>query len=58
MKEKFPKKTTTDLLEDEINDCQKLIEVIEKEKTIGEYPKVKEKLRPLEALIEKSPRLG
>jgi hypothetical protein len=41
MRAKFPKKTTTDLLEDEITYCQKLIDVIEKEKTICEYPKVK-----------------
>jgi hypothetical protein len=52
MKSKFPKKSTTDLLEDEIEYSQKLIEVIEKEKTICEYPKVKEKLNVLKENIE------
>lgn len=52
MKDKFPKKSTTDLLEDEITYCQKLIEVIEKEKTICEYPKVKEKLNFLKETVE------
>lgn len=31
MKSKFPAKTTTDALEDEIDYCQKLIDVIDKE---------------------------
>jgi hypothetical protein len=52
MRAKFPKKTTTDLLEDEITYCQKLIDVIEKEKTICEYPKVKEKLNFLKETVE------
>lgn len=51
MKEKFPSKTTTDVLEDEIEYCQKLIEVIEKEDTISEYPKVKEKLNLLKETL-------
>ncbi|WP_257352390.1 transposase, partial [Pseudalkalibacillus decolorationis] len=51
-KDKFPKKTTTDLLEDEIDYCQKLIDVIEKETTICEYPKVKEKLNFLKETVE------
>lgn len=51
MKEKFPTKTTTDILEDEIEYCQKLINVIEKEETISEYPKVKEKLNLLKETI-------
>jgi len=51
MKEKFPSKTTTDVLEDEIEYCQKLIDVIEKEDTISEYPKVKEKLNLLKETI-------
>ena len=53
MKEKFPSKTTTDVLEDEIEYCQKLIDVIEKEDTISKYPKVNEKLNLLkETLID------
>ena len=52
MKDKFPKKSTTNLLEDEITYCQKLIEVIEKENTICEYPKVKEKLNFLKETVE------
>src|SRR5665648_258813 len=42
MKEKFPSKTTTNVLEDEIDYCQRLIDVIEKEDIISGYPKVKE----------------
>lgn len=52
MKAKFPRKPTTDLLEDEITYSQKLIDVIEKEKTICEYPKVKEKLNFLKETVE------
>jgi len=51
MKEEFPSKTTTDVLEDEINYCQKLIDVIEKEESISEYPKVKEKLKHLKETL-------
>ncbi|HEY5585255.1 MAG TPA: IS1182 family transposase [Ruminiclostridium sp.] len=51
MKEKFPSKTTTNILEDEINYCQKLIDVIEREDTIAEYPKVKEKLNLLKETL-------
>ena len=51
MKKKFPSKTTTDVLEDEIKYCQKLINVIEKEDTISEYPKVKEKLNFLKETL-------
>jgi transposase len=52
MKAKFPKKSTTDLLEDEISYCQKLIDIVEKEKAICEYPKVKEKLNFLKETVE------
>ncbi|NMF01100.1 transposase [Aneurinibacillus aneurinilyticus] len=51
MKDKFPAKTTTDVLEDEIDYCQKLIDVIEKEGSISEYPKVKEKLNLLKETV-------
>lgn len=52
MKEKFPAKVTTDVLEDEIEYCQKLIDVIEEEDTICEYPKVKEKLNLLKETLD------
>jgi hypothetical protein len=53
MKKKFPSKTTTDVLEDEIEYCQKLIDVIEKEEKLSHYPKVKEKINLLkETLID------
>jgi len=51
MKNKFPVKNTTDVLEDEINYCQKLIEVIEKEEALIEYPKVKEQLNLLKETV-------
>jgi transposase len=51
MREKFPSKVTTDILEDEIEYCQRLIDVIEKEENISEYPKVKEKLNLLKETI-------
>ena len=47
MKSKFPSKTTTDVLEDEIEYCKKLIDVIENDGSISEYPKVKENLNLL-----------
>ncbi len=52
MKEKFPSKTTTDILEDEIEYCQKLIDVIEREDSISQYPKVKEKLNLLKETLD------
>jgi hypothetical protein len=51
MKVKFPTKTTTDGLVDELEYCQKLIDVIEKEETISHYPKVKEKLNLLKETL-------
>ena len=52
MKEKFPSKTTTSVLEDEIEYCQKLIAVIENEDTISQYPKVKEKMNLLKETLD------
>lgn len=53
MKVKFPSKTTTNVLEDELDYCKKLIDVIEREETLSEYPKVKEKLNLLkETLVD------
>lgn len=51
MKNKFPTKNSTDILEDEINYCQKLIDVIEKEDTLTQYPKVKEQLNLLKETV-------
>lgn len=51
MKNKFPSKTTTNELVDEIEYCQTLIEVIENEEAILNYPKVKEKLNLLKETI-------
>jgi hypothetical protein len=52
MKDKFPPKTTTDELVDELAYCQKVIDVVEKEEAIREYPKVKEKLNYLKEIVE------
>ena len=52
MNEKFPAKTKTDVLEDEIAYSQKLIHVIEKEETLAQYPKVKEQLNLLRETVE------
>ncbi len=51
IKSKFPTKTTTNVLEDEIEYCQKLIDVIEKEDYISNYPKVKENLNLLKETL-------
>ena len=51
MKNKFPIKNTTDILEDEISYCQKLIDVIEKEDSLTHYPKVKEQLNLLKEIV-------
>ncbi len=52
MKEKFPPKTTTDDLGDELEYCQKFIEVVENEEVIHEYPNVKEKLNYLKEIVK------
>jgi hypothetical protein len=51
MKSKFPAKTTTDAVEDEIKYCQQLIAVIEKEGSISGFPKVKEQLNLLKETV-------
>ena len=51
IKKKFPSKSTTNELEDEIEYCQKLINVIENEETVSNYPKVKEKLNLLKETV-------
>jgi hypothetical protein len=52
MKEKFPPKSTTNELADELTYCQKVIQTIEKEETIRNYPSVKEKLNYLKEIVE------
>mgnify|MGYP006299804703 CR=1 FL=1 len=52
MKKKFPSKTTTNNLKDEIKYCQELVNVIEKEEVLPEYPKVKEKLNLLKETLD------
>lgn len=51
MKEKFPTKNTVDELENEIDYCKRLIEIIEKEKNLLEYPKIKEKFNLLKETL-------
>lgn len=51
-KECFPAKNTADRLEDELRYCETLIEVIEKNPSISEYPKVKEPLNLLKEMVE------
>jgi hypothetical protein len=52
MKEKFPPKNTKDELEDEIEYTQKLINIIEKEEKLLQYPKVKEQLNLLKETVQ------
>ena len=53
MKEKMPeKKEASGILEDEIEYCEELIEVVEKEEVIKQFPKVKEKLNLLKEMVE------
>jgi hypothetical protein len=51
MKNKFPVKNSIDALEDEIDYCQKLINVVEKEENLIQYPKVKEQLNLLKETV-------
>lgn len=51
MKSKFPAKTTSDVLQEEIDYCQKLIKVVEQESSILQYPKVKEQLNLLKETV-------
>jgi hypothetical protein len=51
MKEKFPPKTTTNELTDELAYCQKVIDAVEREEVICQYPKVIEKLNYLKEIV-------
>lgn len=52
MKSKFPAKVITGILEDQIEYCEKLINVIEEDKIISNYPKIKENLNMLKELVQ------
>ena len=52
MKEKFPSKTTSNEVKEEIDYCQKIISVIEKEAHITRIPAVQEKLNVLKEVVE------
>jgi transposase len=52
IKEQLPSKTTTNVLEDEVEYCNKLMEVVEKNNVLREYPKVKEKINLLKETLE------
>lgn len=52
LKSKLPAKNTTDVLEDEISYCQKLIAVLESEGGICQLPKVQEPLNLLKETVE------
>ena len=52
MKEKFPPKTTSDEVEDELNYCQEIISAVEKEAHIAHIPAVQEKLNVLKEVVE------
>ena len=52
MKEKFPTKTTSDEVKDEIDYCQESYYVVENEAQIAQIPAVKEKLNVLKEVVE------
>ena len=52
MKEKFPPKTTSNEIKDEVAYCEEVIEVIENEPKIAHIPAVKEKLNVLKEVVE------
>lgn len=52
MKKQFPSKVNNGILEDEIDYCKKLMNVIDKNDTVSHYPKVREKMNLLNELIE------
>jgi Transposase domain (DUF772)/Transposase DDE domain len=52
MKEKFPPKTTSNEVEDEINYCRQIISVVESETPIAAIPAVKEKMNVLKEVVE------
>ncbi len=51
LKAKFPAKNTTDVLENEIAYCQRLIAVLESERGVCQLPKVQEPLSLLKETV-------
>lgn len=51
MKEKFPSKPSTDDVIETIEYCQKVVQAVENEEAIRDYPKVKEKLNYLSEIV-------
>ena len=52
MKEKFPPKTTSNEVKDELDYCRQVIFIIEKEPQIAAIPSVKEKVNVLKEVVE------
>jgi len=52
MKEKFPPKSTSNEVEDELDYCRQVISVVESEPKVSEIPAVKEKLNVLKEVVE------
>ena len=51
MKDVFPSKNTSNVIEEEITYCQELLKVINTNEAIASYPKVKEKINLLEETV-------
>lgn len=51
VKEKFPAKTASEAIEDQTDYCRQLIQVIEKEPVLSEYPKIKQSLNLLKETV-------
>lgn len=52
MKEKFPPKTTSNEVKDELDYCHQVVEIVEAQPKIASIPAVKEKLNVLKEVIE------
>lgn len=52
MKEKFPPKTTSDEVKDELDYCRQVVEIVEAQPQIASIPAVKEKLNVLKEVVE------
>lgn len=52
MRKQFPAKVNNGILEDEIEYCRKLMDAINENETLYQYPKVREKLNLLKELVE------
>ncbi len=52
MKEKFPAKTTSNDVADELEYCRQVISVVEKEPQIAQIPAIKEKVNVLKEVVE------